>query len=111
MIIIGAPDDVDFRQARDWPLSARCQREHDQREVMITEARELLADMADDELRATVERELASELQAMGGGPPRGFPNARTMTRDELLDYLAEGTVSFVPDIELVYPGAVDPTA
>ena len=49
----------------------------------------------------------------MGGGdPPRGFPNALTMTRAEQLDYLADTAVEwFDPDIEVVYPGAVDPTA
>jgi len=47
----------------------------------------------------------------MGGDPPQGFPNALTMTRDEILDCLSEVAVDFVPDIEVVYPGTIDPTA
>jgi hypothetical protein len=34
------------------------------------------------------------------------------MTREVMLDYLADGAVELrVPDIEVVYPGAIDPTA
>ena len=46
------------------------------------------------------------------GDPPPGFPNAATMTRDAMLDYLADGAVEwFEPELEVIYPGAIDPTA
>ena len=66
--------------------------------------------LSDRELRAKVAAELADELQAMGGDPAPGFPNAFTMTRDELLDFLAECVAGFDPDLEVVYPGGIDPT-
>jgi hypothetical protein len=48
----------------------------------------------------------------MGGGDAApGFPNSLRMTRDELLDFLVERVAGFDPDIEVVYPGTVDPTA
>jgi hypothetical protein len=35
-----------------------------------------------------------------------------TMTRTQMLDYLADGAVAaFGPDIEVACPGAIDPTA
>jgi hypothetical protein len=49
-------------------------------------------------------------LVELGDAPP-GFPNAFTMSRDELLDFLAERAVGFEPYIEVVYHGVVDPTA
>jgi hypothetical protein len=78
---------------------------------MVAEAREWLDLCSDRELRAKVAAELQAELQHMGGDPPLGFPNAFTMPRDELLDFLADRAVGFEPYIEVVYPGASDPTA
>jgi len=115
MLIIGVPDDIDpagVRPTSDWPLSARCEREHWRRDLMIAEARERLAELPDRELRVKVANELSDELQTIGGGdPPPGFPNAFAMTRNEMIDFLAECAVGYVPDIEVVYPGAIDPTA
>ena len=111
MQILGVPDHVD-RATIDWPLSVRCQRELALREETIAEARDALSVLSDRELRVRVAGELADELRAMGGGDPAlGFPNAFTMTRDELLDLLAECVAGFDPDIEVVYPGGIDPTA
>jgi len=115
MQILGVPDHVDrttLRPTIDWPLSARCRRELALRDETIAEARETLSVLSDRELRVKVAGELAHELQAMGGGDPApGFPNAFTMSRDELLDFLAECVAGFDPDIEVVYPGGIDPTA
>lgn len=58
-----------------------------------------------------VERLHRHFLEAMTGDPPLGFPNAFTMRWDELLDFLADRAVGFEPCIEVVYPGAHDPTA
>jgi hypothetical protein len=114
MQIIGVPDHVDraaIRPTIDWPLSARCQRELALRDETIAEARGVLSVLSDKELRVKVAAELADELRTMGGGDPApGFPNAFTMTRDELLDFLAECVAGFDPDIEVVYPGGIDPT-
>jgi len=89
MVILGVPDHVDRSTVHpnsDWPLSARCEREHALRDRMVAEAREWLGLCSDRELRAKVAAELQGELQHMGGDPPLGFPNAFTMPRDELLD-------------------------
>ena len=115
MHILGIPEHVDPKTVRptgEWPLSARCEREHRQRDEMRAKARAAFDCLTDRELQVKVTVELAETLQSMGGGdPPPGFPNASTMTRDEMLDYLADSAVEgCVPDIEVVYPGAVDPT-
>ena len=115
MVILDVPDHVDHSTIRpngDWPLSARCGREHALRDQMVAEARDMLDLLSDRELRVKAAAELDADLRHMGGGdPPRGFPNAFAMPRDELLDFLAGRTVMFEPYIEVVYPGAVDPTA
>jgi hypothetical protein len=61
------------------------------------------------ELRGKVPTWLKKEAQTLAE-LPRGFTDAATMTRDQLLDFVAEGA-SFDPEIEVVYPGADDPTA
>lgn len=115
MQILGVPDHVDLATIRptiDWPLSARCRRELALRDETITETRNFLTLLSDRELRVKVAAELANELQAMGcGDPAPGFPNAFGMTRDEMLDVVAECIAGFGPDMEVVYPGLVDPTA
>jgi hypothetical protein len=115
MHILGVPSDIDPRTVRptsDWPLSARSQREHDWREMTVTNARHKLDELTDEELRAKAAAELDEELRHMGGGdPPRGFPDASVMAREDMLDFLADRTVGFEPDIEVVYPGPIDPTA
>jgi len=95
MLILGIPDGVDpatVRPSSDWRLSKRTQRELALRESLIAEARESLAELSDDELRAEVDGELNDAA-----------------SRDEMLDYLAEQAGSDV-EIEVVYPGAYDPT-
>jgi hypothetical protein len=110
MHILGIPDHID--RANDWPLSARCRRELALRDETIAEARELIATLSNRALRIKVADELADELLAMGSSdPPPGFPNAFTMSRDEMLDFLAERVTGFDPELEIVYPGAIDPTA
>lgn len=116
MQILGIPDNVDpgtVRPRGDWPLSARCERAHRRRDEMRATARTAFDCLSDRELQVKVSVFLAEELQDMGGGdPPPGFLNAATMTRDAMLDYLADSAVIwFVPDIEVVFPGAIDPTA
>jgi hypothetical protein len=116
MRILGVPDDVDPQTVQpkgDWPLSARSRRAHAERDEVRTEALEALDFLSDRELRAQIAADLAVELQEMGGGdPPLGSPNAFTITRAEILECLADAAVIwFVPDIEVVYPGANDPTA
>jgi hypothetical protein len=114
MHILGVPDHVDratLYPTIDWPLSARCRRELALRDETIAEARDMLAVLSDRELRVKVVGELADELRAMGDDPAPGFPNAFTMTRDELLDFLAECVAGFDPDVEVVYPGGIDPAA
>jgi hypothetical protein len=79
---------------------------------MVAEAREWLDLCSDRELRVKAAAELQADLEHMGGGDaPPGFPNAFTMPRDEPLSFLADRAVGFVPYIEVVYPGAIDPTA
>ena len=113
MLILGIPDNVDRKTIRprsDWPLSARCQREHRRREEMRDVARAAFDALHDKELRVKVAVELA---EAYGEDDPLShLPNVATMTRNEMLDCLADGAVDwFIPEIELVYPGAIDPTA
>ena len=90
MLILGIPDDVDpatVRPSSEWRLSKRTQRELALRESAVAEARESLAELSDDELRAEVDGELNDAA-----------------SRDEMLDYLAEQAGSDV-EIEVVYPG------
>ena len=115
MQILGIPEHVDPKTVRptsDWSLSARCESEHRQRDEIRAKARIAFDCLSDRELQVKVTVELAETLESIGGGdPPRGFPSASTMTRDAMLDYLADGAVDWcVPDIEVVYPGAVDLT-
>ena len=115
MLILGIPEHIDPKTVRptsEWPLRARCEREHRQRDEMRAKARVAFNCLSDRELQVKVTVDLAETLESMAGGdPPPGFPNASTMTRDEMLDYLADSIVEWcVPDIEVVYPGAVDPT-
>jgi hypothetical protein len=87
-------------------------REHQRRDERRATAFAAFDALHDRELQTKVSVYLAEDLQEMGAGdPPPGFPDAATMTRSEMLDYLADSAVErFIPDIEVVYPGAIDPT-
>jgi len=103
MYILGAPEDADpatLRPTSEWKLSARSIRAFEQREHAIAAAREELATLSDDELRARAADELEGE----------SLPDAATMTRDEMLDLLA-APYGGDPVLEVIYPGADDPTA
>ena len=115
MQILDIPENMPRKTVRpngDWLPSARCKRELTLRDEMVAAARDSFDVLSDRDLRSMIATMLDADLRAMGGGdPPRGFPKAATMTRDKILDYLAEGAIGYVPDIEVVYPGAIDPTA
>jgi len=70
---------------------------------MVAAARESFDVLSDRDLRAMVAAMLDANLRAMGGGdPPRDFRKGPTMSRSEILDYLAEGAIGYVPDVEVV---------
>jgi hypothetical protein len=103
MYILAAPEDADpttLRPTSEWRLSARTARALEQREQAIAAARQELAALSDDELRARAADELEGE----------SFPDVATMTRDEMLDFLAE-PFGGDPVLEVIYPGADDATA
>ena len=116
MILIGVPDDIDpaiVRPTSDWRLSARTMRELARLDEIIGDARCAMSGLSDQELRVRVAVKLDETLLELGPGEDiPGFPDAATMSRDEILDFLAEGAVAgFDPDIEVIYPGAADPDA
>jgi hypothetical protein len=116
MFLIGVPDHVDpvtERSTSEWRLSTRTIRELARRDEIASVARYALSALSDQELRVRVAAELDDTILELGAGEDiPGFPDAATMSRDEMLDFLAEGAVAgFDPDIEVVYPGAADPTA
>ena len=106
MIILGVPHDVDpatVRPTSEWRLSERTEKALAEREKVIAEAREELSTLSDRALRVRVARELQDELVQMGGEPPLGFPNVFAMSRDDMLDFLAE-SAGFDPELEVIYP-------
>ena len=108
MIILGMPDDVDpatVRPTSEWRLSERTERALAERETVIAKVREELSMLTDRALRVRVAQELQDQLDQMGGEPPPGFPNVFAMSRDDMLDFLAEWA-GFDPEIEVIYPGA-----
>jgi hypothetical protein len=116
MILIGIPDNVDpttVRPTSEWRLSARTMRELARRDEITSVARNAISALSDQELRVRIAAKLDETLLELGPGEDiPGFPDAATMSRDEMLDFLAEGAVAgFDPDIEVIYPGAADPTA
>ena len=114
MYILGAPEDADpktLRPTSEWQLSARTIRALEQREHAIATARQELAALSDQQLRIRIAGELDDELLSLGADETSsGFSDAVTMTRDEMLDFLAE-PYGGDPELEVIYPGADDPTA
>lgn len=113
MYILGVPQDADpamLRPTSEWRLSARTVRALDTREQQIADARRELSALSDIELRIMIARDLDEALLDFGPGEtPEDFPDAATMTREDMLDFLAE-TAGGDPEIEVIYPGAADPT-
>jgi hypothetical protein len=107
MLILGVPENIDpstLRPTSEWRLSAATEKALALRADTVARAREEAATLTDAELRAQAAAWLKTEAQTLGE-LPREFPDAATMTRDQLLDFVAEGA-AFDPEIEVVYPGA-----
>jgi hypothetical protein len=114
--ILGVTDDVvldaaTLRAAFNWKPSARTKRALAARAEAISKAREALSALADQELRGEVAAVLDQQMLDTGTtAVPISFADAIKMSRDEMLDFLAEGA-GFDVELEVIYPGAVDPTA
>ena len=117
MEILGVPDDVDpqtVRPTSEWRLSARTERALALRQKQVDHAEAAAAEATDDQLRAWIANNLAEAdrwrvetderlgTQTVELHDPSDDPDPATMTREEMIE--------FETPLELIYPGAVDPT-
>jgi hypothetical protein len=124
MEILGVPDDVDPKTVRptsEWRISARAKRASALRQTQVDRAYAATAEATDDQLRAWIANNLAEAAkwrvetderlgtQTVELHDPSDDPDPATMTREEMIEFVV-ACADFETPLELIYPGAVDPT-
>jgi len=116
MYLLGIPDGIDPKTVRvdsTWPMSARSARAFRQMSEREEHARRYSESVPDDVLRTKIAADneaSARRLEELGVTEPQDYDDPETLTREEMIEMISAGYAGAEPDLEVVYPGAEDPT-
>jgi hypothetical protein len=115
--LLGVPDHVDPNSLRldgRWRMSARCLRAFRVVNERAAQGRRDAETRSDEELRTAISADnegIVNFLEKMGTAGSRvDLPDPARLSRDEMLRMIEEEFAGPEPDLELIYPGADDPT-